>query len=223
MPDLPAFIQTVFIITTFLTVYLFLEASRQNRLVLAVCSLWLTLQAFLAFTGFYTSGSHMPPRIMLAVVPMMLLILIVFITPAGKKFIDALDVRFLCFLHVVRFPVEIVLFWLFCEEKIPEIMTFEGRNFDIIAGITAPIIGYLGYIKKRLSPKILLGWNIICLLLLLNIVFYAVLSVPSPFQTFGQNQPNVAVLYFPFVWLPAMVVPLVLFSHLVLIRKLVLK
>ncbi|TAH22438.1 MAG: hypothetical protein EAZ08_00730 [Cytophagales bacterium] len=44
----------------------------------------------------------------------------------------------LIYLNIVRIPVEIILFWLFVNKAIPELMTFEGRNLDIIAGITAP-------------------------------------------------------------------------------------
>jgi hypothetical protein len=55
---------------------------------------------------------------------------------------------------------------------------------------------------------------------LLNIVINAVLSIPSPFQQFAFEQPNVAVLYFPFVWLPCCIVPIVLFAHLAAIKQL---
>jgi len=34
------------------------------------------------------------------------------------------------------------------------------------------------------------------------------------------DQPNIAVLYFPFSWLPTYVVPVVLFCHLAALRKL---
>jgi len=46
------------------------------------------------------------------------------------------------------------------------------------------------------------------------------LSLPSPIQKFGIEQPNVAVAYAPFIWLPAIVVPIVLFSHLAALWKL---
>ncbi|MFY7909091.1 MAG: hypothetical protein ACOVO2_06045, partial [Emticicia sp.] len=76
------------------------------------------------------------------------------------------------------------------------------------------------FVKKTLSHKILLSWNIMCLLLLINIVFNALLASPVPFQQFAFEQPNIAILYFPYNLLPSMVVPLVLFSHLVAIRRL---
>jgi len=58
---------------------------------------------------------------------------------------------------------------------------------------------------------------------LLNIVTTALLAAPTPFQRFAFDQPNVAVLYFPFVWLPACVVPIALLAHLVAIWRLAAK
>jgi hypothetical protein len=48
----------------------------------------------------------------------------------------------------------------------------------------------------------------------------AILSAPGLFQTRAFDQPNVGVLYFPFVWLPGFIVPAVLLSHLVVLTKL---
>ena len=45
----------------------------------------------------------------------------------------------------MRVGVEVVLFWLFIKRVVPESMTFEGRNFDIISGITAPFVAYFAY------------------------------------------------------------------------------
>ena len=100
-------------------------------------------------------------------------------------------------------------------------MTFNGNNFDILSGITAPIIAYLVVHKKLFNKKIILLWNFIALGLLLNIVFTAIFSAPFSFQKFSFEQPNIAVLFFPFSWLPAFIVPVVLFCHLASIRQLI--
>jgi hypothetical protein len=104
---------------------------------------------------------------------------------------------------------------------VPAIMTFEGRNFDILCGLTAPLIYYFGYIKKTLSKNILIAWNVLCLLLLANVVVIAILSAPFAFQKFGFEQPNIAIFYFPFIWLPGFIVPVALFTHLVALRRLI--
>jgi hypothetical protein len=126
----------------------------------------------------------------------------------------------LTLLHSIRIGVELVIYGLFTVKLMPEILTFEGRNFDIIAGLTAPVVYYFGYVRKVIGRTGLLIWNFGCLVLLFNIVIHAALSVPTPFQQFGFEQPNVAILQFPFNWLPSVVVPLVLFSQLIVIRRL---
>jgi hypothetical protein len=72
-----------------------------------------------------------------------------------------------------------------------------------------------------LNRGVLLAWNFACLLLLANIVLTAILSAPFDFQKFGFDQPNIALFYFPFIWLPCFIVPVALFAHLVSIRKLI--
>jgi hypothetical protein len=58
------------------------------------------------------------------------------------------------------------------------------------------------------------------LVLVIIIVMLAILSSPTQFQQLAFEQPNIAIAYFPFVWLPSIVVPIVLISHLAAIRQL---
>lgn len=220
MENLPLYITLVFSVTTLLTAFLFYYASNNSSVVLLVLFLWLALQALISRSGFYIVTDALPPRFLLLILPPFTLIAILFATSKGRLFIDSLNQNYLTLIHIVRVPVELVLFWLFVEKTVPELMTFEGRNFDILSGITAPFIYYFGYVKKQLSQTLLLIWNFICLGLLINIVFNAIFSAPFPFQKFAFDQPNIAVLYFPYVWLPCCIVPLVFLSHLASIRQL---
>lgn len=217
---LPMYVNIVFILTTLLTVFLFYKAGSLSKINLGILGLWLLLQAVLSYVGFYTVTNTTPPRFVLLALPAVLLIIFLFITAKGRVYLNNLDAKTITLLHVVRIPVELCLYWLFLHKSIPQLMTFEGRNFDILAGLTAPVIFYFGYVKNKLGKTLLLLWNFICLGLLLNIVINAVLSAPSNFQQFAFEQPNTAILYFPFVWLPCCIVPLVLLAHLVCIRKL---
>lgn len=219
MENLPSYISIIFELTTLLTIFFFYEASNKSKAVLIVLLSWIMLQAIISNTGFYTITNTLPPRFLLLVFPPLLTIILLFTFLKGRFFINRLDVKLLTLLHVVRIPVELVLYWLFIYKQVPELMTFEGRNFDMLAGLSAPFIYYFGYIKRKISQKVILLWNIACLGLLFNIVVNAVLSTPVPFQQFAFDQPNAAILYFPFVWLPGCIVPLVLFSHLVVIKR----
>jgi hypothetical protein len=221
METLPVYIGIVFGLTALLSAYLFAQATAKPRLVWYILLAWLIIQALISKTGFYyTHTQTKPPAFVLAILPPVLSIILLFVTKSGRRFLDTMNLKMLTVLHVVRIPVEIVLLWLFLHKVVPQIMTFEGCNFDILAGISSPVIYYIVFRKERFNRTLLLTWNIICLLLLINIVSIAILSAPLGIQHFGFDQPNIAVLYFPFIWLPACVVPVLLLSHLASIRLL---
>lgn len=226
--QLPSYISIVFAVTTLATLILFYYAIRRSHLTGKKCNLtmfiiilWLVVQAVLTLNDFYNTDTlMMPPRFVLLIILPLLFILFLFLTKKGLLFIDSLSLVPLTWLHIVRIPVEIVLYWLFLHQAVPELMTFAGRNFDILAGLTAPLIAYYGLQKQKLSRRTILIWNFIALALLINIVTNAALSAPFRFQQFAFDQPNVAILNFPFTWLPGFIVPAVLFAHLVSIRQL---
>ena len=161
MENLPIYISILFGLITLLTVGLFYKATNRSILSLVILLTWLVIQAVIALTNFYTVTDTIPPRFLLLVLPPILFIILLFATNKGRIFIDSLDIKALTLLHIVRVPVEIVLFWLFIYKMIPELMTFEGRNFDIISGISAPLIYYFGFVQKRLSNKIIIIWNVL--------------------------------------------------------------
>lgn len=220
MEHLPGYINIVFLLTTLLTVLLLYKATNYLKPVITAAILWLALQAAVSLTGFYTVTTDNPPRFGLLLIPPVIFIIILFLTRKGKSAIDGFNAKTLTLLHIVRIPVELTLYWLFLHRAVPGIITFEGRNFDILCGLTAPLVYYFGYIKNALNRKLIIAWNTACLLLLANVVITAVLSAPLPFQKLGFDQPNIALFYFPFIWLPCFIVPTVLFAHLTSISKL---
>lgn len=225
--NLPGYISISFILTTFLTIGFLFYAVKQTvfdttpaKIVIFLVSFSTFLQAILALSGFYQNTSTVPPRLFLfAVLPALLLIISLFIF-ARKSFIEPLPLKILTILHIIRIPVELILHQLYENKMIPQIMTFEGWNFDILSGITAPVIFWLAFRGGKTNRPLLIVWNIFALLLLINIVTIAILSVASPVQRLAFEQPNRGVLYFPFIWLAAIIVPIVLFSHLASLWKL---
>ncbi len=221
MEDVPIYVSLGFILTTFLTVGIFLYAAKRGafgsqttKILSFLVPFWLVLQAVLAIFGFYTKTDALPPRLpIFAILPALLTIFALFIF-ARKNFVERLPLKALTMLHVIRIPVELVLLWLFQAGQVPQLMTFEGRNFDVLSGLSAPFIYWLAFRGGKINRRLLIIWNVFALGLLFNIVVNAVLSFPFPFQQFAFDQPNRALLYFPFQWLPSIVVPIVLFSHL---------
>lgn len=217
------YVSLLFIATTLATLFFLYKSTNRSLPVLIGAIVWLFIQAAIGLSGFYQHTDSMPPRFLLLMLPPMLIIILAFLLPQGRRFMDKWQLDWLCYLHVVRIPVEMVLYELYQYQMVPKIMTFEGRNFDILSGFTAPFIAYFGYKWKLLGKPVLLVWNILSLGLLINVVAHAILSAPSPFQQMAFDHPNVAVLYFPYIWLPCFIVPVVLMAHLVTIRRLVVR
>lgn len=222
MPHIPVLLSVAFGLTTALAVWLFYRAvPRRGPVVVAGLASWLLLQGALAISGFFYAQPHaLPPRLLLALGPPVLVVLLLVATAKGRHRLIQLRPEALTVFHVVRVPVELVLFGLAQYRAVPVLMTFEGRNWDILTGLTAPVLYYLVFRWRRLGRRALLVWNLLGLGLLVNIVGHAVLALPSPVQQLAFEQPNVAVLHFPFVWLPACVVPLALVAHLAVLLRL---
>ncbi len=221
MDHLPFSLGLGFALITLITVLFILKATQWSRKLALVLGAWAAVLAALGVSGFYLHTHGMPPRFAMVIGLPLLAIITLFATKAGIRFIDSADPAVLTLLHVVRVPVELVLYGLFVHRAVPELMTFAGRNFDVLSGLTAPLMYWLGY-KRRVLPRwALVAWNMACLGLLANIVINAILAAPFDLQTQAFDQPNVAVLHFPYVWLAGIVVPLVLCAHLVCLRALV--
>jgi hypothetical protein len=220
MLELPIYIYLLFIATVAATFILFLKTTYFSKKLLIILLSWIAAHGMLSFKGFYLDSNIFPPRFMFTLIPPVIVMIILFTTRKGKVWIDGLNIEWLTLIHIVRIPVELVLYLISLHQLVPTLMTFEGRNFDILSGITAPFIYYFTFRNPVLNKKVLLFWNIICLVLLINIVVLAILSAPSSYQKFAFDHPNRALYYFPFIWLASVIVPLVLFSHLASIKKL---
>lgn len=223
MLHLPPYVYIAFTATAVIAIWLFYKATNHSKPFLTGLSAWIFIQSSLAIAGFYSNPNTVTARFPLLILPPLFFLISRFATKTGRAFLDGLKLPMLTIFHIIRIPVELILFWLFINHTIPEAMTFHGRNFDILSGISAPVIYYFGFVKKRLSKPAIIAWNLLCLALLLNIISAAVLSLPGRFTQFGFEQPNTALGYFPFILLPAVLVPLVMLSTAAAIKQLLKK
>ena len=227
METVPAYVPVVFILTAFTTAAFLIQAvkavgtrSLPSKILLFVLPLWIVFQAVISLGGFYQNESAVPPRVALfGALPAVVAIVTYFLF-FRSSFIERIPLRLLTSIHVVRIPVELTLYWLFIGKQVPQVMTFEGQNFDIFAGILAVGVYFVAFRGKSANRWILIAFNILGLILLANIVGIAIMSLPSPLQQMSFDQPNRAVMYFPYIWLPTIIVPAVLFAHLSSLWKL---
>ena len=223
MEHLPEYVGLLIGLTAVLAIYLFWRSAYYSRSFIWIAVVWVAIQTILGLSGFYHLSIDTPPNMPMLVAPPTLLILGLFLTGKGRIFIDRLNTARLTLVHSVAIFVELVFYLLFLYRYVPKIMTFEGFNFDLLSGITAPLVYYYGFVRMKLNRPVLIAWNLICLLLVINASAFAVLSLPPGFRHIGAEQPDLALGVFPFTLVPAVIVPLVLFSHLAALRHLIIK
>jgi hypothetical protein len=205
----------LFIAISIASIFLFYKAYGQNIKLLLLHFTWFIIVGIIAATPFLQNTTVVPPRFLLVMLPSIAIFAYSFLKI--KNTIP--NQKFLIMTHALRLPIEIVLYILFLQKKIPEIMTFSGLNFDILMGISAILILiYIRFINKKLPKLFLIIWNSVGIFLLVNIVMIALLSAPLPIQQFGFAQPNIAILFFPYTYLPCIVVPIVFIAHIMGLR-----
>lgn len=206
-------LEAVFLFITLLTLFLFYIGTGKNLRAVLIFFAW---QVVIGLLSFFEVFKEKPLLFPLAIIATTLLSILVFKIISIKE----LNTRYLIGIHIVRIPVELCLYQLFIKGQIPEIMTFTGWNFDILIGLSALVILIYQFVKKNLARQYFLFWNVIGLLFLSVIVIIAILSSPLPIQQFAFEQPNIALLEFPYSFLPTCIVPIVFISHFLLIKHL---
>lgn len=196
------------------------EIKRKSRNLNLGIAAWLLFTAALSISGFVKDFSSMPPRFVIVVLPPMVFVLYMISGKKLNRLLHSVSQDWLIGIQTFRILMEILLWMLFLDLIIPEQMTFEGRNFDILAGLSAPFIVW--YFRKTKSKKMLIVWNILCLLLLMNIVTVALLSAPLPIRYFMNEPANTVIARFPWVWLPGFVVPVAYTMHFLSLKKLMM-
>lgn len=181
---------------------------------------WLALTATLADRGFFDDFYSLPPHMLLAIGPPLLVVL--GLTFAGRldALLAALPRSWPVGAQTFRIVVELVLWRLAVAGVAPEIMTFTGRNVDILVGLSAPLVAYFCFVRRAWPERVAVWWNVAGIVILLNVVVHAQLSAPTRFRMFETDPPTTFIGDLPYIWLPAFLVPLAWLLHALSLRQL---
>lgn len=181
---------------------------------------WAAISGTLAWLGFFSDFESMPPKLFINLfVPLAIILALVF-SKKFSQFLQTVPPAWLLYIKGFRVFVEILLWMLFIDNLFPIHLTFEGRNWDVIAGITGPIFAYICFGNGRMNINLAIIYNFFGLALLFNIVAMAILSMPLPFRYFMNEPSNVIVATFPIIWLPGLLVPLAYSMHFFSLKQL---
>ena len=187
------------------------------RILLALGAM-LGVAAIAAKSGVLARFEFRPPPLVVLVGSSFVLFGFMIRTDTFKRIANAMPLAWPIAIQSMRAPIELSLWALYSAGRLPVHLTFEGRNFDVLVGLTAPLVA-VGISRGWIVRRALIGWHVVSLGLLANIVFMAVTSIPGPLHRPWPGVPNTEVAAWPFVWLPSFLVPVALFGHIVSLRQ----
>jgi hypothetical protein len=176
-------------------------------------AIWLGVLAVLAGQGYFLEFQSMPPRLTLAGLLPLVAGLLMLPTHGTRHFLAVTPPERLIYLQSFRIVMEIILWALAVQGRAPKLMTFEGRNIDILVGLTAIPIGWMVVERRAWPVWVAAAWNVVGILILANVVIHAQLALPTPFRAFVTEPSTAFLATFPYIWLVGFLVPFAFWLH----------
>ena len=187
---------------------------------LGILVAYIALPGVLAARHLLDRYDPLPAPALLLLFGLTLLTVAIAMSPLGARLAAGIGLGAIVAFQAFRIPVELLLHRLHVEGVVPVQMTYEGRNFDIVTGVTGLLLGAWLLRSKSVPRGLVFAWNVLGLVLLANIVIIAMLSTPVSFRRFVESPPHTLPSTFPYIWLPSFLVQVALASHLLVFRQL---
>lgn len=190
----------------------------------AFAAIVMAASAVAAWSGALTRFDRVPPPMALLIVTVLAVPTIAGLSPFGRSIAMQTPLALFVELQIFRLPLELVMHHAGNSGVMPPELSFSGYNFDIVTGIGAAAIGAMLARGAAVPRALLWVWNIWGIYCLLAIAAIAVATSPMV-RAFGDDPKHVNswVLYFPYVWLPVVLVSVAVFSHVIVTRALLSK
>ncbi len=181
-------------------------------------AIWLLVVSVASYSGVLLPRNSPPLPFVLMLVSILVLGVVIARSRVGDRLARGLPLAVLVGFQGFRFPLELAMHRAHTEGLMPIQMSYSGRNFDILTGITA--LALAAALALRPLPRWTVRlWNTFGLLLLANILAVAMASTPV-FAYFGPDRLNVFVMWMPYTLLPAVMVLAAWAGHLIIFRAL---
>jgi hypothetical protein len=174
---------------------------------------WLAFTGVLAWSGALLRAGTVPLYFpLLVLTPVLAGIFFLRSTP-GEAVLSALPPASPVLMQSFRIVMELVLWALALQGRVPYLITFEGRNIDILIGLTAWPVAWYCFIRRKWPVRVAMLWNVAGLIILANVVFRAYLAAPTAIRMIFTQPPTGFIGTLPYVWLPTFLVPLAVWLH----------
>ena len=193
-------------------------AARASAVAAVLTAAWMAVTWMAAARGTLRNWESTPPAFAILVITILLLAFRIGLGTPGRRIAEWIPLWALVAVQGFRLPLELAMHRMYERGIMPVQMSYSGLNYDILTGALALVVAWLVY-TNRAGARIVRLWNVVGLLLLINVVTVAILATPR-IRYFGDEHLNTWVTYPPFVWLPAVMVLAALAGHLIVFRAL---
>ncbi len=189
------------------------------RAVWAAGAVWYFVTAHAARAGWFQHFDRFPPPMLLLMSSLLLLGFLMGLSPMGRD-AAARPMAALIGLQAFRLPLELVMHRAATLGIAPPELTFAGYNFDIVTGATAAVLAALLAMRVRVPRPVVWVWNVWGMYCLAAILVIAMAGSPIV-HAFGEapRHINSWVGFFPYIWLPTVLVTIAIAGHIVITRK----
>jgi hypothetical protein len=126
---------------------------------------WLAVTGLAGWLGLVRDFQRLPPPMFVLLLAAVVLTVVTAMSRVGSRLVAEAGIVWLIGLQAFRIAVEVFLDWCHRVNLVPLQMTFEGRNWDIVSGVSAVGLAWLA--AKGLAPRwLILLWNCVGLALL---------------------------------------------------------
>ena len=215
-------IPSIVVIVVTIWIALFSLGNIRRAVVLSLLAITVMVgSAIAAISGELARFDSFPPPMIVMLISIIIMAFVFGFSRFGRDGVSSISLMALIGLQIFRLPLELIMHHAATREIMPMELSFSGYNFDIVTGIGALILFALLKSGRNIPTGVFWAWNLWGSFCLVGIAIIAISSSPI-IRMFGDNPEylNTWILYFPYVWLPAVLVTIAISSHIIIWRKL---
>lgn len=176
---------------------------------------WLIYLTVLSISG-VLRDLNLPPKFPLLIfLPLLIGFTMFYRRSKNSRVIKAIPKVWPVYFQSFRIVVELILLYTFYAGIIPQNATFEGLNFDVLMGVSAPLVAYF-LVGQNKSKILQFVWNVLGILMVMFVGFIIATSMYKP-DIWDSEVPLVSMTFIemPYLLLAGFLAPLGIFMHVV--------
>jgi hypothetical protein len=175
---------------------------------------WLFYNTIMGYSGILATYD-LPPRFPLFLIfPIFAFTGIFIYKSKNAPWLQNINPSELVYFQSFRILVETLFIFSISEGILHKNVTLEGYNYDMLIGLSAPVIGVLAFKFKKLSLKAVLYWNYLGLLVLASVIFVFTSTTYFP-KIYGESEKimPLALTQPPYIFIAGILMPAAVFIH----------